>query len=247
FPYDLFKTRYLNNFEQVTVCSRTTNTKNPGGLNKSDGKNVVIKSLPNLSIIKGRLKALKTTKEILIKEIEKVDVVVARMPSTHAYYAMKIANKLKKPLVVEVVGDVFESLWNHGSMFGKILGPISAIKYKRIIKTSKYTIYVTEKQLQKRYPSARNAYIINASNVELEPSSKFILKRRQEREKNRPTNKLKIGLIGSYSSKYKGIHSGIDLIAHLNKLNIDAELHILGNGDDEWLLKRARKMDVIND
>src|SRR5699024_4200686 len=246
-PYELFETRYLNNFEQVTVCSRTTNVKNQGNLNQSNGKNVVIKSLPNVSIIKGRLKALKTTKEILKKEIKKVDVVVARMPSRHAYYAMKIAKEIKKPLVVEVVGDVFESFWNHGSVFGKILGPISAKKYKKEIKTSKYTIYVTKKHLQKEYPSARNAYTINASHVELEPSSKFILQRRQEREENRPTNKLKIGLIGSYSSKYKGIHSGVDLISYLNKLNIDAELHILGSGDNQWLLKRARKKNVIND
>src|SRR5699024_11928278 len=102
---------------------------------QSNKKNVIIKSLPNVSNKKGKLKIIKTTKEILKKEIKKVDVVIARKPSRHAYYAMKIAKEIKKPLVVEVVGDVFESLWNHGSVFGKILGPISAKKYKKEIKT----------------------------------------------------------------------------------------------------------------
>src|SRR5699024_3660172 len=215
FPYELFKTRYLNNFDKVTICSRLSEITSNANIRQSDGDKVSFKALPNLSVIKGRKKAFKTTKRILTEKIKESDVVVARIPSSHAYLAMKIAMKLKKPIVVEVVGDSFESLWNHGSLKGKLLAPVSAIKYKRIMKQSIYTIYVTEKQLQNKYPSARNAYSINASNVELNQTPQSVLDKSIKREEMRCLQEINIGLIGSYATKYKGIQNGIDLIADL--------------------------------
>lgn len=245
-PYELFKNRYLKNFEKVTVCARVVDNVSIKNLNRSDGKNVVIKKLPDLSVIKKRKTKIKSTKNILRKEIEKADILVARMPSINAHLAIKIALKNNKPFVVEVVGDVFESLWNHGSLIGKLIAPFKDLQYKKSIKKSKYTIYVTEKKLQQRYPSKKNAYTINASNVELEATPYSVLNERIKREKNKKSNILKIGLIGSFASKYKGIQNGIDLISLLNKQNISAELHILGDGDNRWLIERAEKLEVSN-
>lgn len=246
FPFELFETRYLNNFQNVIVCARVEKKSTRGNLDYSEGKNVEFKELPNLTVIKKRKSAFKKTEMILKEEIEKADIVVARMPSEHAQIAIKLAKKINKPLVVEVVGDIFESYWNHGSIYGKILAPLKAIQYKKSIKKSKYTIYVTKNQLQKKYPSAKNANTINASNVELEVASLSVLKNRIEREKVRSKSDIiKIGLIGSFSTKYKGIQNGIDLIASLQKENIYAELHILGNGDNKWLIKRAKKLGVL--
>lgn len=245
FPYELFKSRYLEDFEKVTICSRLTKVNDEvNNYVRSDGKNVLFTEMPNLSVIRKRKNLIRSTQQILEQEIAKANAVVARMPSEHAYLAIKIALKWNKPLVVEVVGDIFESLWNHGSIFGKLLAPIYNLKYKRIIKLSKYTIYVTNEQLQLKYPSSKEAYTINASNVELDATSESVLLRKIKKENYRPLNKLKIGLIGSYATKYKGIHNGIDLIKYLQKQGVNAELHILGSGNNKWLIDRAKKNNV---
>src|SRR5699024_9105811 len=130
----------------------------------------------------------------------------------YAFLAMKIAIKQNKPFIVEVVGDVHASLKNHGSILGKILAPIRKAQYRKIIKKSKYTIYVTEKELQKIYPSAKESYTTNISNVVINEVDKRTINRRYSKIKNFDLNKINIGLIGSYATKYKGIQNAIDLI-----------------------------------
>lgn len=244
-PYEVFATRYLQNFENVTVCARVLEKNFTKKMNRSDGKNVIVKKLPNLSVIKKRKTNIKLTNEILTNEIKKADFIIARMPSGYSNTAIKIAQQQNKPLIVEVVGDVFESLWNHGSVLGKILAPIRALQHKKSIKKSKYTIYVTEKNLQEKYPSMKNACTINASNVEVSRTSESVLHKRIEKEKERYQNNIKIGLIGSFATKYKGIHNGIDLIAFLIEKGITAELHVLGSGENIWLKERAEKLGVL--
>lgn len=245
-PYELFATRYLSNFNKVKVCARMIESKEIKNLNLSSGPDVYFEKLPNLSTIKSRHIAIKKTKEILKRNILDVDVVVARMPSAHADIAIKLAREMNKPFVVEVVGDVFQSLWNHGSLLGKLIAPYSYIKYKQTISKSNYTIYVTKEVLQKKYPSNKNAYTINASNVEIPKVDSQILKTRLLNEKARNKMSINIGLIGSYATKYKGIQNAIDLIRKLRSLGFKAHLRVLGSGNNEWLILKAKRLNVEN-
>ena len=206
FPYEILKERYLRYFDQLIIAGRGEKVQKTGKLHISSGPNVEHEILPNLSSLKHRRKKILILQKRLKELMYESDALVARMPSVYGLYAIKIARNLNKPYVVEIVGDVFESLWNHGSIFGKILAPYFYLKYKRIIAKAPYLIYVTKDYLQKKYPHNNNAITIYASNVEIPGLSEEALNRRIQRIKKFNTTKtIKIGLIGSYASKYNGM------------------------------------------
>ncbi|WP_216830623.1 glycosyltransferase [Alkalihalobacterium elongatum] len=245
FPYKIFESRYLKFFDEVIVASRVEKNEDIKTLNVSSGPRVQFVALPNLSTIKNRKRNTNYMEKILEENIKNVDVVVARMPSEHAYHAIKIATTMQKPVVVEVVGDVLTSLWTHGSVVAKLLAPIYYIKYKNVIKRATNLIYVTERTLQRRYPYNPTAITINASNVEIPVVPESILKSRKKKIKDiNKGKKITIGLIGSYSSKYKGIDTAIKSLRILNDLGWDCNLYILGEGNNKWLVDLSEKLHV---
>src|SRR5699024_2910978 len=214
-------------------------------LNLSSGSNVTHYILPNLSRVKNRHKKIEKLKLDLETLIKESDVIVARMPSGHAYHAIKICRRLKKPYVVEVVGDVFASLWTHGSIPGKILAPINYIKYRKVIKKSPNIIYVTQNYLQEKYPHKSSANTTNVSNVDISFVPEVILESKIDRINNVDINKeVNIGLIGSYSSKYKGIDTAIKSIKTLNDQGFNCKLVVLGEGNNEWLKDLSKKLRI---
>src|SRR5690625_1601486 len=247
FPYELIKKRYLPYCREVFIAGRAEKVKDQQRLSKSSGPNIYHYKMPDLSTIKNRYIRSRKLKSKLLKLIKKVDLVIARMPSIHARYAIKIAKKLNKPYVVEVVGDVFISLWTHGNIFGKLLAPFEYYRSRKIIKKSPYTIYVTKKYLQKRYPPKHNGVTIHASNVEMQMPDKESLHKRILRIQNMSKESMfKIGLIGSYSSKYKGIDTAIKSIKQLKTKGINCKLLVLGSGNNDWLKKIAKSLNVEN-
>lgn len=246
FPYKVFKERYLLYFKKMIVAGRAEKLNDNNGYNLSSGPYVEHQILPDLSTVKGRSKNVSQLKKKLVTLIKESDLLIARMPSMHAYYAIKIAIKLNKPYVVEVVGDGFIALWTHGSIYGKVLAPLTYLKHRKIIKKAPYLIYVTESYLQKRYPHNKHAITINASNVDLPSFNNSILKDRMEQVRKESIIKevYKIGLIGSYSSKYKGIDTAIKSIKILQKKGLNCKLYVLGSGENKWLMDIAKKSGV---
>lgn|SRR5699024_8873962 len=245
FPYKVLQERYLAYSDKLVVAARGKKVNSTENLNLSSGPNVEHYILPNLSVLKDRSDRVKKLNQDLEKLIHESDALVARMPSIHAYHAIKIARQLNKPYVVEVVGDVFLSLWTHGHIFGKILAPVSYIKYRNVIKQSPYLIYVTEEYLQNKYPYHPNAVTINASNVDLPYVSERVLQNKITRIRDMDIeNEIKIGLIGSYASKYKGIDTAIKSIKILNDRGYNCRLYVLGSGNNEWLINLSKKIVV---
>ncbi|WP_252501999.1 glycosyltransferase [Sporosarcina sp. Marseille-Q4943] len=244
--YEMWKQRYLKYFTKMIVAGRGREIGEET-LNISSGPSVEHFILPDLSKIKSRFQNLKVLKADLELLMNNTDVLIARMPSGHAYHAIKIARKLNKPYVIEVVGDVYAALWSHGNYLGKILAPISYVKYKRIIKQSSNLIYVTESYLQDKYPYKRGANTTNISNVDIKMVSEEILEKRINRINKMDVNKnVSIGLIGSYSSKYKGIDTAIRAVKNLNELGFNCTLIVLGDGNNRWLKEISKKLDIEN-
>jgi len=244
--YQMWEQRYLKYFDELNVAARAVK-KGEQTLNLSSGPNVQHFILPNLSSIKNRIGNLKRVKRELIELIKETDALVARMPSVYAYHAIKIAQKLNKPYVVEVVGDVFSALWTHGSLIGKVLAPINYIKHRKIIKKSPNIIYVTQNYLQEKYPHRSDANTINASNVDISTVPENVLLNKIEKIKNMKSNdEINIGLIGSYSSKYKGIDTAIKAIKTLNERGYNCKLVVLGDGNNKWLKALSEKLEIDN-
>lgn len=247
-PYELFKDRYFKYFNKVIVCGRrerTLSISNIKGLSLASGPNVEHAFLPNLSKVIGRYKSIKKSKKILSEQLRNTDVLIARLPSKYGTLAIKEAEKQGKSYIIEVVGDVAQSLWSHGSVIAKVLMPYEYLKTRHYVKKSKYSIYVTESYLQERYPPNKQALVINASNVELlKPSSQVLSKRRNRIKNLNKESILRIGIIGSYSTKYKGIDQAIRLVSRLVNDGVNVELYVLGSGDKKNLESEVKNLGI---
>ena len=120
-------------------------------------------SIPNFKSISS-LKNLKKAKRIIKENILNNDIIVFRLPSEICQLGIKYAKKYNIPYIIECVGCAWDSYWNH-SLLGKIYAPYSYIKMKKVIMKADYVYYVTDKFLQKRYPTKGNT--VSCSNVVL--------------------------------------------------------------------------------
>jgi glycosyltransferase involved in cell wall biosynthesis len=156
----------------------------------------------------------------------KHDSVISRVPSQLGYVATELAEKNNIKFGLEVVGCTWEAHFYHSSLIAKIYSFYAYFKMKSIVKSSFYSLYVTEKFLQGRYPANTNAKVTNVSNVELLDSNEELIKSRIKKINKK--NKIKVfGSIGSLATNYKGIHLAIKA---LSLCSFDYEYRILGEG-----------------
>lgn len=182
-----------------------------------------------------------------IKEVLKnIDFAIIRIPTSFSEAVYREVIKQKIPYVIEMVGDAWGAMWNYGSLSGKIMAPIRLYQVKKIVKNSENVVYVSEKFLQKRYPTKGNS--IACSNVNISKISEEVLARRIEKIEaiEKHGHKYKIGLIGSLDVKYKGHKTAIKAVAEIrDKYNI--ELHFLGAGNKERWLPLIKKYKIEKD
>ncbi|WP_373893845.1 glycosyltransferase [Virgibacillus sp. CBA3643] len=240
FSYNTWS-RFLEFCDELVVISRMrylSDTDNKELLSRVSGERITFIGLSNINGISLMLNNyLKVQKEI--REVAKTcDGIVARMPSNYSIIAIQTAKKLSVPYAVEMVGDPWDSLWNYGSLKGKMIAPVTSLQNKFFLKNSPFVIYVTKEYLQKKYPSKGiTAY---ASNVELESVGLNELEKGIGGEKK---DFHTIGLIGSLSAKYKGIDTALKALKELRKYD-DYKLEVVGDGDQSYWEELARTIGV---
>ena len=182
--------------------------------------------------------------DVIKKEIEKVDRVIIR--SVITYYtiaALEICQKLKKPYLIEVTGVAWDANWYH-SLRGKLTAYTTEQGVKKRLKNAPYALYVTQKELQERYPC--NGKTVGCSNVELEYVDKQALEHRKTRILT-PKEKIIVGTVGGYGLKTKGQILVIKALGYLQREGItNIEYQLVGGGDDSSLKKEAEKQNVLN-
>lgn len=248
FSYKLWQERYLRYFDEIFVASRCMNLDDkPQGLNISSGDRVNHIDLPESANLKTVFEGNGEIEKIIKNTIlsNDIEIVIARLPSINSLKAIKIANKLNKKVIIEMVGDPFDAIWNHGSIKGKLFAPINFMIYKYRLKKLDNIIFVTENYLQNKYKKDyKNFHTTNISNVNIGVDDKLKPLSIKEDFKNAQIN---IALIGSYSAVYKGIETAIKTISILRrKYNIDAKLSILGSGNKERYNKVIKELKIEN-
>ena len=204
-------------------------------------KNTKIVEVPDITSIKGILKDRKKAKEIVEEEVKKCDFVIARLPGFIGAYGAEYARKLKKPYFIEMVGCPLDALWNH-SLKGKILAPFMYLYTKNILKNSPNTIYVTNKFLQRRYPSKGKQISCSDVNIDIED---IALEKRIKKINNMNQDEINLGTIGTLNMKYKGYDTVIKTISNLNKSgNKKYYYKIIGAGDKSWIEYNIKKYDL---
>lgn len=226
--------RYTKVFGEILVIARVIDEVSP------------VKKYSKISNKKVRvIDGTKLSKREFRDIIKNADRIISRMPSLLGYKAIRLATKYKRPYLVEVVGCAWDALWNH-SIKGKILALPSFIIMKALVKKSKYTIYVTNEFLQKRYPT--QGEMVSCSNVSLEEVD--ITKLQQRIEKIlllNINNKIVIGTTAAIDVRYKGQQYVIKALGRLKKEGFtNFEYQLVGAGNSQYLNKITMRYDVVD-
>ena len=238
--------RYLKVFDSLTVAGRDGGPllNLEKGYTISSTDRVSFRLLPNVSnfrsLLFGNLSAKKVCKELVARH----DGVIVRLPSRLGQLFVGEAIQQGKPYAVEVVGCAWDALWNYGTWKGRAFAPFATYSLKNTVAKAPFALYVTEQFLQKRYPCKKGKTTF-CSNVEIPAVPDVILDKRLKkiREQN---EKLVFGLIGNYSSRYKGIDVAIRALAMADAQLPNWEFQVLGSGNSRFYSQLAQELGIAD-
>lgn len=168
-------------------------------------------------------------------------LVIARVPSIIAYQVIIEARKQGIPYLAEIMGDAWDSYWNHG-ILGKLIAPYMYLKMKQLVWNAAYAIYVTKYFLQKRYPCKN--FNINASNVMIKTVPCEILNKRIEKIKSLELHNLTLMTTAAVNVQAKGQQFVIKAMKTLKKKGINITYYLAGGGAQDRLKKIAEQEGV---
>jgi glycosyltransferase involved in cell wall biosynthesis len=235
--------RYQSFCDNIVVVGRE--------LKNDSGKNLVISEKEGVSfhLIKEYKKLndlifhYKSIYSQLEKIILNVEAIIIRLPSVLGYLAVNICKNNDKHFAVEAVGCPWDSLWNYGVIYSKILALPFYLFMRLYVLDSKFVIYVTKNFLQKRYPT--KGFSSHASNVEIENFSYDSLKKRIVKI-NEIRNNLKIGMIANLSVKYKGFDVAFKALKDLKIKGYNFKLYLVGGGSKHYVTKLAVNYGLVD-
>ena len=176
------------------------------------------------------------------KALKGINFCVVRLPSFLGGIVYEEAKKIGIPCMVELVGCPWDSLWYYGGIKAKLFAPIMYYKTKREVKNAKSVLYVTEKFLQKRYPTKGKQ--IGCSDVSLLDNDENILMKRLHKIDEVKKDKIILGTIGNVDVKYKGQELVLDAIYELKKLGYNIEYQMVGGGQGLKLKEKAKRLKI---
>ncbi|MCA1010726.1 glycosyltransferase family 4 protein [Halobacillus halophilus] len=242
---EMFK-RYYSIGDELSVLIRLDKIRkieNTNNLSQITVSPFEVIEMPNISSIKGILFKRKVARKVIKKAVLESDYVVARLPSMSGFLAIDYARKYNKPYLTEVVACPWDAFWNH-SYKGKLIAPYTYFATKKRVKNSNYVVYVTNKFLQKRYPTKGKS--VNCSNVALTEFSEDTLERRKNKiSRLNMQDKIIIGTTAAVDVRYKGQQYIIKALGKLKEEGITSfEYQLVGAGDPSYLMSQAKKYNV---
>jgi glycosyltransferase involved in cell wall biosynthesis len=236
--------QYLAFSDRVKVASRAralSSDEGVGELTLVSRPGVSYVAIPSLSGPRVRFSNRRQARRRLRAAIADADALVARLPSEIGSLAADVADDLGKPWAVEVVTCTWDALWNYGTWQGKVYAPVSWRKTRRVVRRAPFALYVTERFLQRRYPSRGRS--VGCSDVELPEPDPAVLERRLERIGSSP-GPVRIGVIAALTVKFKGVQTALAALGRVRAELPPFEFHVLGAGDSEPWRRLARTHGV---
>ncbi len=230
---DEFLGKYIGVFDSVRVLGeKFRNYLDKSALVKLENPNISIRILPPNKHPK-EIKNDRVIKKILTEEIKKAEAILIKPATRKGMMAVKIAEKLKKPYIIEMTGDVHNALRQHPSVIKRMYAPIIYRQVKNAIKNCEYGIYVSRDYLQGEFPI--KGKMCGCSDVVLEKSDPIVLEKRLEKIENmKKDDIINLSLIGFYQGNMKGVDTALRAMARLPE---NFHLSVLGNGVEASRLK----------
>ena len=225
-----FWLKYLNVFERLNVLGvEMKNYLNNGALSKITDDRINVDIIPN-NIHPKDFKNDSSIKRILEVEIPKAEAILIKPSSRKGIMAIQIAEKLNKPYMIELTGDLKLTLSTNTSWLKRLYSPILHWQITRAIKNAPFGLYVTEHYLQTVYPIKGKMCGITDSVIE-EIDDKVLEERVKKISSKTDSEIINIGLIGSYNGNRKGIDVAIKALSIIENPKI--RLNLLYNGAEE--------------
>ena len=246
--YDFFKERYLKYYDKLIVSTRCKNIEQEKGdslgYKITEGENVKVIPIKNYNKIPDSILKRKIIKKEIEDILDKCDLAIIRMPSVIGNIACDICRKKNIKYKIEMVACPWGGYSNHKNKYGKVIAPIMFLRTRYNLKKAKEVLYVTEKFLQRRYPTKGKE--TSCSDVVLGKIDKEVLEIRKAKIDKKDENSIiKLFTIGSLDLKYKGQEYVIKALGKLKKEGINNfKYYLIGNGSYEYLKKIAIKNNV---
>ena len=227
FPYSYWE-RYLDHFDEVRIIARLKEaTQISSGWKRVDGPRVSILGLPDyqgpLGFLKARFEIRKRMKSVLQNQ----SAIILSVPSPIALIAEKIIRKNNLAYGVEMMGDPWEVFSSSG-----IKHPLRVYFRHSLTRTTKRIVYgaasvsyVTQKTLQKRYPSSPNSFSIGVSNIDLLPAHLSITPRSFIH-----LHEIHLISVGSLEQLYKNPEVVLNAVSGCLKNGLKVKLTWIGGG-----------------
>lgn len=223
---------YLFYYRNITVFARVQRLSSTMLINyvKNVDNRIRFVPLPYYVGLKGLLiKRGKLIKEIegnLVKYI--CDPIVIRVPGIIGYYGANFLKRQGASYGVEVVGDPYEvfSKENFNHPLRLLLQKISIKQLQETIKHAKSVVYVTQKDLQRKYPASLNSEQFSISNVRINDS---IIANNARKYKAK--SHYNIVCIGSLAQMYKGADVMLEALKYINEKNCGFSINLTWLGD----------------
>lgn len=240
---DSFFSKYLDVFDSVKILGgEVRKYLDNSRLVEITNEKISVEILPRNTFLK-EFKNDKIVKKALFEHIKSAEAILIKPLSRRGMMAIKIAEQLKKPYMIEMTGDIHNALKQNSSFLRKAYAPLLYRNIKKTIKKAPFGLYVSKDYLQSKYPIAGR--MCGCSDVILDKADDEVLKKRLDKIEKMEKNKIiKLALIGFYQGKGKGVDTAIRALSRLPE---NFELSVLGNGTKEsrekWY-KYAHKMGV---
>ena len=219
--------RYLSVFDKVVVVSRVMDvpeTKHIDEKFRSDMPSVSFLPIPYYIGPMAFIKNMGKVRKLMQESFRANNAYILRVPGLVGYIASEVLYEKGIKYGVEVVGDPFDVFKPNGNPIKYIFRQINVGILRKIVKKASASIYVTEKQLQQRYPAEKNTFTTYASNVILK--KEFIEIEPRVTQINIP----RIISIGMLSQMYKSPDVVIDALFILKQKGINCTVTWVGDG-----------------
>lgn len=178
------------------------------------------------------------------EEVSQHDIFVVRLPSTVGRWVYYEARRQGKPVLIEFVACTWDALWNY-SLLGKLSAPYFFLKNRQLMQTAKHVIFVTEKFLQKRYPTQGKS--IACSDVVIGvPSSAALESRLEKISTYTHSNPILLTTVAAVDVKYKDQALVFKALAALGDLRSRFHYQVIGQGDSSRLKYLASRLGIAD-
>ena len=241
---DAFWQKYLEVFDEIYVLGEEVQGYlNNGTFSEISDKRVKVDILPPNTNPKEFINDF-SVKNKLKEYIYNAQAILIKPTSRKGIMAIKIAQKLNKPYMIDITGDLNLTLKNSTNVLKRLYRFYIHKKITKAIKNCKFGLYVTEQYLQEVYRiSGKQCGCTDT--VILDPNEEVLQNRLKKIETMSEQDEISIGMVASYHDNRKGLDTALEALALTgNKKN---KLHVLGLGTqedrDKWL-NYAEKYNV---